>query len=113
MAPISLADPFASSYHKYRKFPQNLVLKEVYGAHLLKASYKRLVERSPELLVSDHQTFISVKDVLETGRARKENLYSDADIKRWLGDGSEINSSDPTKYNGPLATKEDPSCRFM
>lgn len=113
MASVSLPDSFASSYHDYSNFPKSLVLKEVYGFHLLKSLYKRLVTRAPELLVSNDETFIPVKDVLKTGEAKKKNLRSDADIKEWLGDDSTVDPLDPTKRIGPLATKEDTSCRFM
>lgn len=113
MASVSLPDPFASSYQHFDKFPQNVVSREVYGSHLLKASLKRLVSRAPELLVSDAQTFVSVKDVLPNGVAKKSNLFSDADVKSWLGDDSTTDPLDSTKRVGPLATKADPSCRFM
>lgn len=113
MAPVSLPDSFASSYHHFDEFPHNLVSREVYGSQCLRALLKRLVSRAPDLLETDAETFVSVKDVLSNGVAKKANLKSDAEVKRWLGDDSTIDPLDSTRRVGCLATREDPSCRFM
>ncbi len=113
MAPISLPEAFETSYQNYRKFPKSIVPRDVYGSHRLRELYKRLRERALELLVPDNDTLVPVKDVLRNGKAEKTNLDSDAAIKQWLGDNSTTDPQDSTNHIGPIATKEDPACRFM
>ncbi|KAK6836323.1 hypothetical protein PG987_006818 [Apiospora arundinis] len=94
-------------------FLTELALRDTYGALELRAIRNRLNERAADLFVADSDTFIQVKDVADDGRAQKKNLFSDADLKEWLGDKSFPDSSDPPRQIGDIASKEDPRCRFI
>jgi hypothetical protein len=113
MPHIDLPSEFATSYRNSEKYPRRVVLRETYGASLLKLIRERLEERALELFVASPKTFITVKDILADGRPDQQNLFSDSEIKTWLGDTSEPDPADATRLSGELATKPDPRCRFV
>ncbi|KAI8624440.1 hypothetical protein F5Y19DRAFT_315367 [Xylariaceae sp. FL1651] len=115
MAVISLPDAFKRSYDSFERFPnlKNTLLRKLYGVSELEAQYKRLSKRQQDLLVSDQDTHVPIRDILANGKIEKNNYASDAEIRQWLGDSSKPDPRDPTRQIGQIATKEDPMCRLI
>lgn len=105
MSIITVPHAFSKSYSHFEKYPARLVSRETYGPSRLKLIQNRINERAQDLFVEDAKTFVAIKDVHPDGRAEKRNLFSDAEIKDWIGDSSDSESL--------IATKKDPRCRFV
>ncbi|ETS77789.1 hypothetical protein PFICI_09851 [Pestalotiopsis fici W106-1] len=108
MATISLPNAFSESYAQFDQYPLNIIRRDAHGTPMLSRIHDRLQERTPYLFIDDHNTNVAIADVLSDGRVDRRKLYSDVEIKKWLGDASYTGSSDIS-----IATKKDPRCRFV
>lgn len=108
MTAITLPDPFLESYSQFGDYPLNVVLRGTYGIPILKRIRERHQERTPYLFNADKDTRVNVIDLHPNGTIDKRNLYSDVEIKKWLGD-----TSHGVYREAPIVTKKDPRCRFV
>ncbi|KAF7519949.1 hypothetical protein G7054_g12937 [Neopestalotiopsis clavispora] len=108
MTTIALPDLFSKSYSQFGEYPLNVVLRGTYGIPILKRIRERHQERTPYLFKADRDTKISIIDLFSDGTVDKRNLYSDVEIKKWLGD-----ISNGAFREAPIMTKKDPECRFV
>jgi hypothetical protein len=121
MTALQLPASFESSYKDFESYPSNLICKTSY-LYAIKASRKRLDAAASKLFTSkDDEVEVPTRESqpMPSGvfdpnaRAfQKKNILSDEKLKIWLGDTLTINPQ-TRAFQGGLATKEDPQCRFM
>lgn len=127
MGTLQLPADFQSSYENSVSYPQNLVYRASYPGAL--QVYTSRLDTAVKLLVEkDIDADVPFRDFRPTGQGarkssplvtsiylltykafKKQNIFSDAALKEWLGDQS---TTDPNS-SGFVATKVDPKCRFM
>lgn len=111
---FALTEKFKGSYLNYQKYPLNIISVPTYGRPSLKLYRKRYLARQPTLCVGVHdQKKLPFRDISLDGQVKKQNVFTERELKLWLGDTTTLDPSDPTNIKGDLATKPDPRCRFM
>ncbi|RDW91278.1 hypothetical protein BP5796_02443 [Coleophoma crateriformis] len=133
MATLNLPAAFVASYHNFILYPQKLIYQtsyrgaaEAYGARLDNAAPQLFTDEPDRILIpfrdlvdvqSGSQGILYLMAVVSNTDFRtvegfvKQNILSDAALKLWLGDQSDVDANGA--IIGPVATRLDPKCRFI
>lgn len=114
---IELSDDFTALLLSYRTYPHSTVTSSTYGLAL--AGIRKRLDRKDKLFVKNaNDIFIPIREVHKTPTTgqflvTKQNHWTEANVKKWIGDTYEPEPTDLAEHHGSLATKPDPLCRFM
>lgn len=126
-----LPPEFATSYKDFTSYPLNVVQKGAYH-YALESRQSRLHELAPKLFTQDPQKIdVRFRDTTANRQGQlnpeimrasaytqmptafeRDQIVDDNQLKKRLGDGS-VRDPQTALLAGDIATKRDPTCRFM
>lgn len=113
---IPLPDDFTASLLSYPRYPLDVVDSGSYGPALVALRQRFNRKKSKLFVQTPDNIIVPVREVVNINgqfQITKRNLLTEAKVKEWIGDTYEPEPSNPAKFRGALATRPDPTCRFM
>lgn len=108
---LQIPHTFKTSYEEFESYPRNLIQQISYPAALI-AYATRLEDASPTLFVHNEQDILVPFREFSGHSWERRNISGDVKLKDKLGDQSTVDPITSTRV-GELATKRDPTCRFI